>query len=253
MYERTSRLGGQNLIAGTAPYRADASGISRWFADEMVRLGIDVRRQTTADPDLIAQDDPDVVIIATGSTPRRDGFQVARPLHEVRGVNLPHVYTSWDVFSFGGRAQVGDRAVVYDDTGRQEAISVAEALLHAGAEVEFVTRFPTFGADIAAPLATLEPARQRLLTSRFTLHPSRSVVEITPTHVHTQLIHGDSPRTIAADTVVFVGFNQPNRELYDWLVDTTGISCEIHLIGEASSGYGLRRAIADGRAIGLAV
>ena len=32
------------------------------------------------------------------------------------GGSLPHVYTSWDVLGFGGRATVGRQAVVLDDT-----------------------------------------------------------------------------------------------------------------------------------------
>ena len=36
------------------------------------------------------------------------------------GHDLPHVYTSWDLFGFGGRAEVRGHAVVFDDTGEIE-------------------------------------------------------------------------------------------------------------------------------------
>ena len=51
------------------------------------------------------------------------------------GHDLPHVSTSWEVFGFGGRADVGERAVVLDDTGTFEAIRVAEQLLSQGCAV----------------------------------------------------------------------------------------------------------------------
>ena len=53
--------------------------------------------RTPVDPDLIVGADPDEVIIATGSTPRRDGFQLSSPSIPVPGSNLPHVTTSWRV------------------------------------------------------------------------------------------------------------------------------------------------------------
>ena len=76
---------------------------------------------------------PDEVIVATGSTPRRDGFQLSSPPCRCPAADLPHVFTVWDVLGFGGRATIGATAVVYDDTGTFEAISAADVLVAAGA------------------------------------------------------------------------------------------------------------------------
>ncbi|MFM7093734.1 MAG: NADH:flavin oxidoreductase, partial [Actinomycetota bacterium] len=109
---------------------------------------------TFADPDTITAEKPDEVIVATGSTPRRDGFQLSTPSTPVSGADLPHVYTSWDVFGFGGRAEINCDCFVYDDTGTFEAISVADALIDAGAKVTMVSRYDSLGAMIPFPAAT---------------------------------------------------------------------------------------------------
>ena len=109
--EMTPHLGGQVAIAATAPHRADYGAITRWLAEEVERLGVKVMLRAFVEPDLVRELAPDAVIVATGSTPRRDGLQVVRPAHHLKGVDLPHVYTSWDVLGFGGRATLGANAL----------------------------------------------------------------------------------------------------------------------------------------------
>ena len=89
--------------------------------------------------------------MATGSTPRRDGFQLSTPSIPVPGAQLPHVFTSWDVLGFGGRATIGSTAVVYDDTGTFEAISTADVLVAAGAAVTVISRMEQLGANVPVP------------------------------------------------------------------------------------------------------
>ena len=83
--EMTSHLGGQVTIAATAPHRADYGAITKWLSDEVERLGVKVNLRTFVEPDLVRELAPDAVIVATGSTPRRDGFQSVRPAHELQG------------------------------------------------------------------------------------------------------------------------------------------------------------------------
>ncbi len=117
LYEMTNQLGGQVRIAASAPHRADLAAITRFLADEMVRLGVRVHLRVPVDPDLVRSQRPDEVIIATGSTPRRDGFQLGAPTIPVPGADLPHVFSVWDVLGFGGHAEIGEFVLIFDDTG----------------------------------------------------------------------------------------------------------------------------------------
>ena len=94
LYEMTNQLGGQVRMAASAPHRSDLEAITRWLADEVARLGVHVHLRTPVDPDLVIDAAPDEVIVATGSTPRRGGFQLSSPRCRFPARDLPHVFTS---------------------------------------------------------------------------------------------------------------------------------------------------------------
>ncbi|MEZ5230719.1 MAG: FAD-dependent oxidoreductase, partial [Acidimicrobiales bacterium] len=212
LYEATRRLGGQVSIAATAPHRSDIGAITEWLTGEVERLGVRIVLNTWVDPDVVAELAPDEVILATGVMPRTDGFQLSTPVNPVPGHGLPHVFTSWDVFGFGGRASLVGPAVVYDDTGTFEAISVADVLLEAGLEVAMVGRLDSIG-------ATLLPAGHGCCGTGaadvqcLRLHRRPSSREIRPDAVDIGVPFTDRCRTIPAKTVVIVTYGHPNREL----------------------------------------
>ncbi len=234
LYEMTGALGGQVRMAASVPPRSDLEAITRWQADELDRLGVRVHLRTPVDPDLIVDAAPDEVIIATGSTPKPAGFQLSSPSIPVPGADLPHVSTSWEVLGFGGRAQVGSTAVVYDDTGTFEAISVADKLLAAGAEVTIVGRHEQLGAKIPFPPATVEASRERLFADGVTFVPAMALRRITATEVTAYGLGLGRERTFAADTVCIVTYHDLNDELATHLVEEhSDAGFAVHVIGNA--------------------
>jgi 2,4-dienoyl-CoA reductase-like NADH-dependent reductase (Old Yellow Enzyme family)/thioredoxin reductase len=229
LYEMTSHLGGQVRIAASAPHRGDLQAITRFLADEVARLGVHVHLRTPVDPDLVIEEHPDDVIVATGSTPRRGGFQLASPSRPVPGGTLPHVYTVWDVLGFGGRATIGRTAVVYDDTATFEAVAAADVLLAAGATVTIVSRLEQVGANIPYPPATVEASRERLYGAGVRFVPSMALREITPEEVVAGGIGNDLVRTFPADTVVIATYHEPNAGLADHL---RGAGLSVHTAGD---------------------
>ena len=174
------------------------------------------------------------MIIATGSTPKPAGFQLSSPSIPVPGADLPHVSTSWEVLGFGGRAQVGSTAVVYDDTGTFEAISVADKLLAAGAEVTIIGRHEQLGAKIPFPPATVEASRERLFADGVTFVPAMALRRITATEVTAYGLGLGRERTFAADTVCIVTHHDLNDELATHLVEEhSDAGFAVHVIGNA--------------------
>ncbi|MGC3250925.1 N-methylproline demethylase, partial [Pseudomonas aeruginosa] len=51
--EKKEHLGGQITTAAKAPQRDQIAGITRWYQQELARLGIDLRLGTAADPETI--------------------------------------------------------------------------------------------------------------------------------------------------------------------------------------------------------
>jgi 2,4-dienoyl-CoA reductase-like NADH-dependent reductase (Old Yellow Enzyme family)/thioredoxin reductase len=240
LYEATRRLGGQVAIAAKAPHRADIGAITEFLAAELQRLGVTIHLGTMVDPDVVADEHPDEVIIATGGTPRRNGFQLTTPVTPIAGHDLGHVYTSWDVFGFGGRAEVEGPCVVFDDTGTFEAISVADALLTTGAAVTMVSRHESIGATLPYPPATVEAAKERLLSGSFDFIGSHYLQAITGTDVRIGAPFTERHRTLPARTVVIVTYNQPNRDLVPYL---EGEPYQIHLVGDVTGTNSLMAAI----------
>ncbi len=254
LYELTGELGGQVRMAATAPPRSDLGAITAYLADELDRLGVTVKLRSPVDPDVVAEERPDELIIATGTTPRR-GFQISAPSKPIPGADLSHVYTSWEVLGFGGRAAVGKRAVVFDDTGTFEAISVCDALMAAGAEVTFLSRHEQLGATILYPAATVEASRERLFSGPFSFTPAVALREITPETVVARDLGTYAERSFDADTVVIVSFHDCNNELADYLraeiADQSGVlPFTMHLVGDVNGTNSIMAAIHAGARVG---
>lgn len=241
LHEMRRSLGGQVPIAAAAPHRADFGAITSWLTDEVARLGVTVKLNSAVDPDLVLAGAPDEVVLAAGSSPREDGFQTQVPGRRLNGVDLPHVTTSWKLLGFGGNAAVGATAVVYDDTGDYEAISVAEKLVAEGAAVTFVTRHEKAAANVDATYATTYGALERLFAAGMQVIPLATLAEVTPSEVEVSIMGGHGgTRRVAAETVVIVGPNTPNRELADALADAP---FPVHLVGDATGTRSLLEAI----------
>ncbi len=254
LFDMARQLGGQVTAAAASPARADLGALTRWLTAEVQRLGVDVHLATPVDPDLVLEANSDEVVLATGTTPRRDGFQISSPSRPVPGADLGHVFTSWDVLGFGGRARIGRQAIVFDDTGTFEAISAADVLLAAGAEVTFLSRFEQLGATIPYPPATVEASRERLMNGPFTFVGSMSLVGIDAGSVTARVLGIDRTRTFPADTVVLVSYHHPNRELGDLLVAPLAArGVGLHLVGDVTGTYGLYDAIRQAAAVGRAI
>lgn len=254
LHEMTGELGGQVRMAASSPPRSDVGAITAFLADELDRLGVAVRLRSPVDPDVVAEERPDELIIATGTTPRR-GFQISAPSSPIPGADLAHVCTSWEALGFGGRAAIGQQAVVYDDTGTFEAISVCDALMAAGAEVTFLSRHEQLGATILYPAATVEASRERLFSGRFSFTPAVALREITPNTVVTRDLGTYTERSFEADTVVVVSYHDCNNELADYLRAELSEQADapkfnMHLAGDVNGTNSIMAAIHAGARAG---
>jgi hypothetical protein len=247
LHEATKALGGQVAMAATAPHRADLGAITSWLADEVESLQVDVHLNSMVDADCVAGIAPDEVVIATGTTPHTDGFQVSTPSAPLEGFDLPHVHSSWDLFGRGNPVDIQGPAVVFDDNGTFEAISVADVLLKAGIKVTMVSRLDSIGQNLPYPPVTVGAARERLMEGNFDFIGGHFIKCVTPDAVRVGVLFTDRHRDVPAKTVILVGHNRPNRELADALADT---GTSTHLIGDVRGRNSLMNAIHSGAELG---
>lgn len=241
LFEASPRLGGAVHAARQAPFAHGLADYHLWAADEIARLGVAIRTGVYAGREEIEAEAPDAIVVATGSLPRLDGLQIAIPGHAVEGVDLPHVFSSHDVLTNTSIA-LGESALVLDDTGHIEALSVAEFLQSKGVAVTFVTRHGV-PAPSWANLGRIDPMLRRLYRGAFRILPRYALVEIKPKVSTVRLLLSDRTESVDADTVVLVTPNEPVRDLYDAL--RFG-AIPIHLVGDALSPRDMQAAIREG-------
>ncbi len=247
LHEAMKVLGGQVVMAAAAPHRADIGAIVSWLAEEIETLGVDVHLNSYVDEAVVARIAPDEIVLATGTAPRRDGMQQSQPAESLAGFGLPHVYSSWDVLGFGDVTALEGPAVVFDDTGSFEAISVADILLEQGIKVTMVSRHDSIGATLPYPPVTAGAARDRLYSGDFDFIGGHYLRAIKENEVTVGVLFTERERSLAANTVVFVGHNEPNRELWESL---QGNAPATHIIGDVCGRNSIMTAIHAGAELG---
>lgn len=247
--EAQGKLGGTVETARQAPHHGLVGDAVDWLAREVNRLSVDVRLNTRLDAESALALRPDAVIVATGSRPRLDGWQSARPGEPARGIEQAHVVSTEALFA-GARNQLGTHAFVFDDVGAYEAIGAAEWLLEKGLTVTFATRHNAFAHRLEGALVA-EPALQRLRRSgRFTLMTRAHLKAIGEADVEVGYLDGGPSAHVPADTVVFVSLNMPERSIASTLKER---GLEVHLVGDANSPRFLPTAFKEARRAGMAV
>ncbi len=241
--EATPDLGGTLNIARRAPRRQAIGDIADWQTREVYRLGVEVRLSTYMSGEDVKAENPDAVILATGSTPWITGYQTYAPNDVPAGIDLPNVVTSTDVVQGGAQPSNGT-AVVFDGVGHYEAVAAAEALIEKGHKVIFVTGHKSFIPKMDFTFS-VEPALERLSRhGRFRLLTRHRILEVTPKSVSVAPLY--APQQVEefdASMLVFVEQNTSNTELLEELTD---YDCKVIPVGDAKSPRFLRLAIREG-------
>jgi 2,4-dienoyl-CoA reductase-like NADH-dependent reductase (Old Yellow Enzyme family)/thioredoxin reductase len=150
VYEKSRDAGGQALIASKLPGRENIKAIVQWLMEQLKSLGVDVRYglEVTSDEEIVRyvleEEKPNVVVIATGSTPIKTGFQ-PYTMNEVKGWEEPVVCTDQDIWE--GNVEVGRNVIIADTLSFVEAPGLAEHLGRQGKRVEVITPLANFAME----------------------------------------------------------------------------------------------------------
>ncbi|MDR1574154.1 MAG: FAD-dependent oxidoreductase, partial [Clostridiales Family XIII bacterium] len=101
LFESGPALGGQFVIASYPPFKGDFAPYPAWLAAQLEKAGVELRPNTELTPEIVADEKPDKVIIATGARP------VTRP-H--KGIERANVVRAEDVLC--GKVDTGMRVLV---------------------------------------------------------------------------------------------------------------------------------------------
>ena len=231
LMEKAVELGGQILLAARAPARAEYAGIVRFLANQVRKLGVDVRLGTEATAALVLGEHPDAVVVATGSHPH---------IPPVPGSDGKHVVTDRDVL--GGEATVGSQVVVIDDVHTEQALSTAELLLDQGKRVEVISPLFYVGQDIG--VTSIAPLYTRLYTKGVVLTPCSELRAVEGSTVVVRNVFSGAERRIeSVDTVVLATGSRSTDALYRAL---KGQVPALYAAGDCVAPRGVHQAILDG-------
>jgi mycofactocin system FadH/OYE family oxidoreductase 2 len=231
LMEKAAELGGQILLAARAPARAEYAGIVRFLANQVHKLGVDVRLGMEATAALVLGEHPDAVVVATGSHPH---------IPPVPGSDGKHVVTDRDVL--GGEATVGSHVVVIDDVHTEQALSTAELLLDQGKRVEVISPLFYVGQDIG--VTSIAPLYTRLYTKGAVLTPCSELRAVEGSTVVVRNVFSGAERRIeSVDTVVLATGSRSTDALYRAL---KGQVRALYAAGDCVAPRGVHQAILDG-------
>lgn len=134
VYEKRNFPGGQFRTASLAPLHQDIAKAIKYYMSMGKKYGVSYHFGVEATADLILDDSPDVVILATGGIPL---------VPDIEGINHPKAVKATDVIE--GSVGLGDNVLVIG--GDTVGVAVAESLSERGHKVTIIEKLPQIARD----------------------------------------------------------------------------------------------------------
>ena len=135
LIEKSNRLGGQFFLAGAVPWKKEMAAAALQMGRIAGRQGVDIRLNTPLTEKLLAEIQPDEIVVATGSGPF---------VPPIAGSTLPHVVTGHDVLA--GLKSTGKSVAVIG--GGLIGMEVAELLSDQGKKVTIIEMLDEVGGGL---------------------------------------------------------------------------------------------------------
>jgi mycofactocin system FadH/OYE family oxidoreductase 2 len=237
VYEKNTHIGGQINLIKKRPGRQAMAGVVRYLKHSLAELKVPIATGTTVTAEFVAQQNPDAVVVATGSRPH--------PKPVPGNYGPPSVLDVRQVLN--EEFPVGEKVLFIDENGGHHATATVEFLATQGKKVRMVTSDLFIGIELG-PLGDLYMTRQRLLQKGVKFTSDVIIDEIEENVVKARDIYTNTPiRLEDYDTIILDMGNVAEDELYKQL---KGQTQELHRIGDCVAPRGIDMAIFEGRRVG---
>jgi dimethylamine/trimethylamine dehydrogenase len=213
--EATSTLGGRVVRESSLPGLSEWIRVRDWRVGQLERLGnVTIYRGNTMDAPSIMELAPRHIVIATGSSWRRDGVGRANGF-PIEGFDGPQIYTPDDIME--QRLPRSGPVVIFDDDHYYLGGVLAERCRAAGLPVTLITPASTISAWTANTMEAL-PIARRLLRLGVELMPYTSIRSFRDGRVTLENELSGKITEIEAGAIVSVTARLPVDGLYRDLV-----------------------------------
>ncbi len=218
LWERSEAIGGAIAVAALARGNATYRRWIDWQADRLTHAGVDVHLGRTATADDVIATSADVVLVATGATPR---------IPPIPGVEAAHVHTA--AAALHATATLGHRVVVIAEDDGPAPLSVSDHLAGLGHQVTLV-----FQSTAPAPLVgkySNGGMLARLIDGGVVFVPMARAIGITDSEVQLASTYGQRRWSLGPiDSVVLCTGATPDDSLHRELKGRHG---NVHILGDA--------------------
>jgi len=214
LFEKSDRLGGQMFEASVPPGKTELINLVEYLTTQMKKLNVKVKLKTPLTEEILKKENPQVLVIATGSRPYKPRIQGLERAVLARDILLGKVKAGQNVVIIGG-ASVGCETACW--------------LVEQGKNVQIIEILPQICSE--SPILEKFQMIQRLTGSGVCLNCSTSAMEITEKGVVVEAL--GEKKIIEADTVIIAAGAVSNKEL--WSVKGSGFVTEfIARVGDAT-------------------
>jgi hypothetical protein len=237
LYEKANVTGGQINLIKKRPGRRGMAEVIRYLRHSLDKLDVAISTGIEVTLERVMAENPDTVIVATGSRP------ITKPVPGQYGP--PQVLNVWEIL--GDEFPVGERVLFIDENGGHHATATVEMLADQGRKVDMLTSELFIGIELA-PMGDLYLTRQRLLQKGVTFRPDVIIDRIDGCVVMGRDIYTNKPiRLQDYDTIVLDMGSVADDSLYKQL---KGRVKEVYRVGDCVAPRGIDMAVYEGRKVG---
>ena len=234
LFEKQSDLGGQLILGSIAGYKKEILSLIEFQKKQMEKSGVQCHMNFKVTLDTVKEEKPDVVILATGSTP------IIPP---ITGIDKSITHTLPEVLN--NNTPQGKNTVVVG--GGSGGCEVALHLSTNGCTVTLVEQLPKIGGQ-------LESITKKVLIKKLTENDVRIMTGYRLSKVEDNGVfvtgNDGSELFIETENIVIAIGNKPDNDLYEQ-IKSMGI--KIYQIGDCLEPRTAKAAIYEGAVIGRAI
>jgi 2,4-dienoyl-CoA reductase-like NADH-dependent reductase (Old Yellow Enzyme family)/thioredoxin reductase len=234
LFEKQSALGGQLIFSCVAGYKKELQSLIKYQKRQIEKFGVNYYLKHEVTADTVKEENPDVVVLATGSLPFSP---------KVEGIDKSNVVTFAEVLSENPPAQKKTVVVGGGPTGCEVALHLSEN----GCPVVIVEMLPTIGKP-------LESITRKVLLKELKANNVKVMTEFRLSKVEENgvfVVGKDmEEQFLEAERVVITTGNRPDNKLYNQI---ESLGYEIHRIGDCLEPRSAKSAIYEGAVLGRAI
>ncbi len=233
LFEKGPFLGGQLVLGSATIYKKEIRNLIHFQENQIKRYGVECVLNKEVTPEIIRDEDPDVVILATGSYPI---------MPDVPGIDKEIVVPVSEILLQDEPAPKESIIVGGGPTGCEVALHLAES----GSRVTIVEMLSSIGNG-------LESITRKVLLNKLrendVLFMTDSILERIEDN-GVIIRNKDEELFLASERVIISTGNRPDTRLYEQIKDA---GYELHQIGDCLEPRSAKTAIYEGAVLGLSL